>query len=749
MNFDYSLEPGRYLKNRDIELNCDKVQISIITPFFNTKREVFEYTIKSVLNQTYPYFEWIIVDDGSTSKDAKETLEYVASMDKRIKVFHKQNSGLAQTRDYGAKKANINSKYLVFLDDDDEIVDTFLECAYWTLETNTDASWAYSDSLGFGEREYLWRMWYYPLKEKQENQLIALAMIRKKDYLLVGGYEIKEKSVYEDWNFWLKLIKAGKYPIRMNFVAMWYRRKKKSESELERANSNKEKAMKYIRSTSKDIVDVKEGIQYPRVDEKVDELEEKVDEILVPKTSKNEKIKILMIIPWMENGGADKFNYELIKRLNKNKYEFIVVSTLPSTNEKRQKFEEVATVYDLTTFLDKKYWISFINYLIEKNRINIIFNTNSKAGYNFLPYLKSKYKDIKIIDYIHMEEISAIDGDFVKESSKFDSFIDKTLTCNDETKNILINKFNKEEVERVYIGVDENEFNPMNYNKYNVAEELGLNIKDKKVIGYICRITHQKRPELFLKIIKKLNKKRNDLLFIVAGEGELLEKIKRKAKKVGIKNIVFLGWIEEIQKVLSLCDVTVNCSIKEGIALASYESLAMDVPVVSANVGGQKELIDKNVGILIDCNMKEDYKSIKISKKEVNLYAKAIENILHNKDKYKSICREKILNKFTLDRMINNMDKIFGDIIKIDLKSSSVYTYEEKNIINFFNSNKNEYDYLAKKFISENVYRDYNFEKIGEGYEKTYRYKIKHAIYLYLGKTRMYKYIRQFIKKQK
>ena len=59
--------------------------ISIITPYFNAQ-EYIEETAKSVLNQTFPYFEWIIVDDGSNA-EGKGKLKEIEQMDNRIKVI--------------------------------------------------------------------------------------------------------------------------------------------------------------------------------------------------------------------------------------------------------------------------------------------------------------------------------------------------------------------------------------------------------------------------------------------------------------------------------------------------------------------------------------------------------------------------------------------------------------------------------------------------------------------------------------
>ena len=120
MKFNYKLEPGRNLKERKQLLKQEKPQISIITPFYNTKEQLIKETANSILNQTYPCFEWLIIDDGSTNPESLKVLEEIQKLDERIKVFHKKNEGLAQTRDYGAKMSCESSKYLLFIDDDDE-----------------------------------------------------------------------------------------------------------------------------------------------------------------------------------------------------------------------------------------------------------------------------------------------------------------------------------------------------------------------------------------------------------------------------------------------------------------------------------------------------------------------------------------------------------------------------------------------------------------------------------------------------
>lgn len=657
--FDYNNQPGQELKK--IMRLYEKSEISVIIPFYNDKEYIMQ-TVNSILNQTYPYFELLIIDDGSNDSKSIHLLEKIEKLDERITVYHKENEGLAATRDYGASKASKDTKYLAFIDADDLFDETFLECAYWTLETNPDASWAYADSVGFGALEYTWRRPFNSEILKKRNDLISAAVIRKEDFFEVNGYGIKEKAVNEDWNFWLKLIAKGKFPVHMSFYGEWYRRKKNGE--LAKSIENKKQSLEIINETAKTIKSEVKPVEYPRSTYNWEEIEDVIStDECVDDTTKS-KINILMIVPWMVMGGADKFNLDVISGLDKDKYSITVISTEPAIRDSQYKFRKYATVYDLTSFLDERYWPNFINHIIKQNNINIILNTNSEIGYCMLPYIKAKNPAIPIVDYIHMEEWYNRNGGYSRDSSSVASVIDRTYTCNENSKNILINHFNRKSdtIKTVYIGVDEEKFDPDKYNKDFLREKFGI-VKDN-VIGFICRITEQKRPMLFLDIIKELSSKRDDFEVIVAGDGNLLSEMKRKAEKLEISQLIhFCGSIENSEEFYSACDVTVNCSLKEGLALTSYESLSMGVPVVSNDVGGQKELINDECGKIIKCRQKEeDIYNCEYNQDEINDFTVAINDILNNKSDYKDNCRNRILSGFTTKQMIETMESEIKDV---------------------------------------------------------------------------------------
>lgn len=89
MEIDYNILPGKKLEK--VQYNKKKEPIiSIITPYHNGEKYI-EQTAKSVLNQTFPYFEWIIVDDSS-SKKGIEKLKQIEKMDSRIKIFYEKKN---------------------------------------------------------------------------------------------------------------------------------------------------------------------------------------------------------------------------------------------------------------------------------------------------------------------------------------------------------------------------------------------------------------------------------------------------------------------------------------------------------------------------------------------------------------------------------------------------------------------------------------------------------------------------------
>jgi glycosyltransferase involved in cell wall biosynthesis len=102
--------------------------ISVVVTTYN-RRDVLPRAIKSVLNQSFPAFEVIVVDDGSTGGIE----EVVANFsDRRVSYEYQANAGPSAARNAGFRRSA--GSYVTFLDDDDEVHPDWLECFAQVIE---------------------------------------------------------------------------------------------------------------------------------------------------------------------------------------------------------------------------------------------------------------------------------------------------------------------------------------------------------------------------------------------------------------------------------------------------------------------------------------------------------------------------------------------------------------------------------------------------------------------------------------
>lgn len=106
--------------------------VSIIVPIYNAQ-DYLRNCIESIINQTYKELEIILVNDGS-SDSSLSLCNHYKSLDKRIIVIDKKNSGVANARNCGIR--NSNGKYIHFVDADDELESNMIEVLVHLLEKN-------------------------------------------------------------------------------------------------------------------------------------------------------------------------------------------------------------------------------------------------------------------------------------------------------------------------------------------------------------------------------------------------------------------------------------------------------------------------------------------------------------------------------------------------------------------------------------------------------------------------------------
>lgn len=659
--FNFNLEPGKSIVSR-LSSFVGEIYISIITYYTGT--EYLQQTYTSLLNQTFPHWEWIIV-----TKEIDDKLKEIKEKDKRIKIITIDAEGITQAQCIAAEQAK--SDILLILPEEDLIDKTMLECGYFTMLTNSEGIWAYSRMVNFGASQNLYNKKLSIYEMTKTNTISKCTFIRKDKFLELGEYIKLPKEVSEDWYMWLYFLSKKYVPIKMDYYGYWHRKIKNANTISDESKKEKTKIeQQYINKIKKEIKLDTKTIQFDkiyRIDYK--DIPKKVEITQKNIFQENNKKKILFIVPWFVVGGADIFTLNLIKGLRKKDYEISVVTTQKYDYRLRPQVEEYVDEYfDLTTFLKEKDWASFIYHIIKSRKIDCVFITNSFYGYYALPWLKYYFPEIPFVDYIHAENWTLRNGGFPKDSNSVANYLDMTFTCTKHLKEMMYKIMNRniKNIKPVYIGTDTDYYD--NTLEYDGEQELKEKYKNKKVILFISRIVHYKRPLFAVKLMKEIIKERKDIRLIMVGDGPALGDIKQKVKEEKLEEYIdFYGMQDDVRKFYKIADVTLVCSLREGLTLTTYESLSMGVPVVSSDIGGQKELIGENCGYLIrPYQLPEEQFDFDYSMEEIEEYKETIYKILDNPENinYNEICRNKVVKNFSIKKMIDDIDKCITKLIK-------------------------------------------------------------------------------------
>lgn len=158
--------------------------ISIIAPVYNSEKYLAT-CIESVLAQTFPNFELLLIDDGSKDKSGAICEKY-ADIDTRIKVWHVKNGGPSRARNIGLGKSTGN--YITFLDSDDYLSSDALEILYREMTTYE------LDILQFSHQ-----------RVDYEGNLVNKCVKTKESEVISSEEYIK--SSYFEWTVWGSFIK--------------------------------------------------------------------------------------------------------------------------------------------------------------------------------------------------------------------------------------------------------------------------------------------------------------------------------------------------------------------------------------------------------------------------------------------------------------------------------------------------------------------------------------------------------------
>ena len=317
------------------------------------------------------------------------------------------------------------------------------------------------------------------------------------------------------------------------------------------------------------------------------------------------RLNILYIIWSLSSGGAERVVINLVKGLDKTRFNPIVCCL----NWAGEYAQELESRNIKVIALNKKRGIdiSVINKLItviKNNKIDIV-HTHLWTS-NFWGRIAAKLAGVPVI--IASEHGVSRRRGFLR------FFADRVLSCFSD-RITFVSKNVKEEFARkvtynqrkarvIHNGIDLAKFRqPVDNQK--VREKIGIE-EDDFVVSCIGRLSPEKGHKFLLKAFASLNGE-GKLKLLVVGDGALRESLQSSALNYKLENrVIFTGFRKDISDILGITDLLVIPSTREAHSVVALEAFASGVPVVATDVGGMNEIIiDRYTGLLVSAKNPE------------------------------------------------------------------------------------------------------------------------------------------------
>jgi glycosyltransferase involved in cell wall biosynthesis/GT2 family glycosyltransferase len=622
--------------------------VSIIIPCFNYGKYL-EEAIDSVLAQTLQDLEIIVIDDGS---DDPETIEILDNLNKqKTRVIRESNQKLPAARNHGIKLAK--GKYICCLDADDMLKPTYLEKCILKME-NENLDVCYSWQKEFGYSDFVWQAHDFELNYLiNHNCCIVPTVFKRSIWQKVGGYNEQMINGYEDWDFWLKIAKAGGIGARIDEPLFLYR--KHGHSMIDETKEKHKTIYETIKNNHQELFKNQNLITKIKNNRKKYVVKNSYINLLRNNITDNNvnSINVLFMLPYMVIGGAETVSRHVIKACKEANYNVTVITTVnPSEDmgDATQSYEElVQDIHQLPKlFKSQEQWKDFLFYLIESRKIKIIFLAGSTYGYEMLPEIKSRFPSLKVMNPIYVQDIHLQSHNFYKK------YIDLTILENQSLDSLVeVDSSSNNRKILIHNGVDTTFFDSEAVDKFTLSQ-VNTNIDNKFVISFMGRFSEQKAPDIFIEIAKSF-KNDEDVHFIMCGNGDLDNQIKSLIKKYELQNKIELPGFVDVRNYLKVSNLLIVPSRWEGRPNIVLESLSMGVPVIASPTGGLPWIIKNGFnGFLCELDNIDDFVSrIRQVILDKNLYQQMIIN-----------AREDAVRNLDVSIMHKEYIKLFETVIK-------------------------------------------------------------------------------------
>lgn len=361
-------------------------------------------------------------------------------------------------------------------------------------------------------------------------------------------------------------------------------------------------------------------------------------------------MNILYLINYAGAGGTEKYIKIFASELKRNNSIYFIYNHYGDLCDELKNLDIPVQQIKMKSPFDVLASLK-IAYYCKKNKIDLIHTQFQREAY-LCVIAKIFYSKFKLIYTCHINIKNGFIRKFMNRviCKKYDAI----TTVSTEGKDILINnKLPKEKMSIIFNGIDYKE-NQQGLRDSIIRKELNI---DEKTFIYttLTRFSKEKGNEFLIRSVEFLKKnvdKPFKVLFV--GEGDLINSCKEQAKNLN-DVIIFLGYRKDTAKILEESNVILNSSENEALSFAILEGMAKGLPVIATNVGGNKDIVNKdtNCGLLVNYG-------------DIESYAKAMKEILYNEDIYKVYSENSlkiIKSKFNLKETIKQTYSLYERLV--------------------------------------------------------------------------------------
>lgn len=306
-------------------------------------------------------------------------------------------------------------------------------------------------------------------------------------------------------------------------------------------------------------------------------------------------MKIVQLLPELNEGGVERGTVELSRELIKKGYESVVISAggkLVPQLEKEGALhikQDVCSKNPLNVFLRVKK----LKKILQELKPDVLHVRSRVPAW--LIYFANKSLKIPLTSTVH-------GFNSVSRYSRIMTNADSIICVSNSIKEYIQKHYQTPEYKINVIprGIDLETFNTQNIDQVFQKKFIKkYDLKDKLIVTTVGRVTQLKDLETFIKTIANLQTKTQNVVGLIVGgvrddKQEYFENLQKLVKSLHV-NIIFTGSQSKVAEIYSLSDVVISSSKKpESFGRSVAEALALNTPVIATNHGGVKDIIVEN-----------------------------------------------------------------------------------------------------------------------------------------------------------